>query len=273
MMPALSPKLVVAGAVLAVCVAVTIVLEMRNDGDAPAAPRGEPVIELVGNRAFTTRQIRDAIATSELPFLASDGSIDHEVVEREVLLISAFYWDRGHANVKVGSPRIDRARNVISIPVEEGPTFTMGHVAVTGELLGTEASHLAMINVKPGTLFSRAVIAKASETLNTFYQDKSYAEATVIPQTKVDTHKRTIDLTYEITTGKPSTFERIEIIADPPSAEAAIRNAVTVAAGQPFNVTQLVETKRRVTALGFDTAISTARGADDTRVIVTIEAR
>jgi len=240
---------------------------------APAPAVRAPELELIGAHAFTSAQVRVAIAGVESPLLDEHGALDSDALEREMLLISAFYWDRGYVNVKVGAPRYDRERGVISVPVDEGQRFTMGSITITGELLASEASHLAMIRVRPGMVFSRKMIATDREALSTFYADRSYAYVTVLPLTKIDLDAKTIDLTFEIERGQPATFERIDVVAKTPAGEAAIRNQLAVSAGQPYNETRLLGTKQRALALGLfrDIAISTKRGSRDDLVVASIE--
>jgi outer membrane protein insertion porin family len=120
-------------------------------------------------------------------------------------------------------------------------------------------------------VFSRTMIATDRETLSTFYEDKTYADANVLPLTKIDLDHHTIDLTFEIERGYASTFERIDVIAKSRARADAIRRVVTVAAGQPYSETGLVETKRRLGQLGYDVAISRKHGSTDALVVATIE--
>lgn len=276
MTPAITPRLLIpalTGVIVALGVGITIVLERVADEPphGPVAVVQPPVLELVGNHAFTTADVRARIAPDETPFLDASGALDGDAVDREVLLVLAFYWDRGYANVKAGTPHFDPRKNTVAIPVEEGDVFTMASVSVTGELLGTEASHLAMIRIRPGMVFSRSMIATDRESLSTFYQDKSYADANVLPLTKIDLDHHTIALTFEIERGYASRFERIDVIAKSRARADAIRSLVTVAAGQPYSETGLVETKRRLGVLGYDVALSTKHGASDALVVATIE--
>lgn len=237
----------------------------------PGAPPGVgPKVQFTGNARVSSDRLRAAIA--EYPLFDDAGAIDQDVLERDLLLISAFYWDRGHAQVKVGAPVISPSKDAVTIPIEEGPVFTMGPVAVTGELIGSAKANLAMVRVRPGATFSRARIANDREALSNFYQDQGYAYANVVPATKIDAARKTIGLTFEITRGKRSYFERIEIDGNSKTPAHAIRRAMKIAEGDLFTYSALVDGKRRVQALGFDdVALATKRGSSDGLVVLTIE--
>jgi outer membrane protein insertion porin family len=243
-------------------------------GDAAPTTETRPLaIELVGNRAFSTAEIRADVAHLESPLLDGSGAVDDESLQREVLLISSFYWDHGYANVKIGTPRFERSRNTIVIPVDEGPSFTIDTVTVKGQLIGDEHRHLAMIHIRPGERFSRKMIADDRETLATFYEDQAYAYADVRVTTQLDLARRTIGLAFEIDHGVPASFERVDLINNSRTSDDTIRRAIAVAAGQPYNATRLDETRRRVAALGrfHDVAVSIRHGSTDALVVATIE--
>src|SRR5512143_134640 len=106
MTPAVAPRHLIpaiTGVIVALGVGLTIMVERLADEPPPRAPAvvvpPPPVLELVGNHAFTTADVRAAIAADETPFLDESRTLDRDAVDREVLLVLAFYWDRGYANV------------------------------------------------------------------------------------------------------------------------------------------------------------------------------
>jgi outer membrane protein insertion porin family len=237
-------------------------------GPRPQTPAAK--VRFTGNHTIASDRLRTAI--SEYPLFDDTGTIIDEVLERDLLVIAGFYWDHGHANVKVGEPVIPPSRDAVTIPIEEGPVFTIGPVAVTGELLGTAKDDLARIRVRRGLTFSRSMIANDRQALSDFYQDQGYAYANVLPLTKIDLDRRTIGLTFEITRGKRATFERIEIHGNTRTPTHTLRRALGVVEGDGFTNRQLVEGKRRLEALGVGAiAISTRQGSSDEHVVVTVE--
>src|SRR5262249_15057234 len=149
-----------------------------HDAAEPRVPRSESW-QFVGNHAISSDEL---VAALDGEIVTPAGDFDDEVIERDLLLVSAYYWDRGYALVKVEAPRYDREHHIVTVPVEEGPKFTMSTVALTGDVLGGEPA----IQIREGMTFSRTAIAKDREALATFYQDRGYAYANVLPLTKVD---------------------------------------------------------------------------------------
>jgi outer membrane protein insertion porin family len=237
-------------------------------------------VQFIGNNQVSDDDLRSAIATrraDSLSFLNDSGTYSQEAFERDLLLVSAYYWDRGYANVKVGTPQLRLSRDkqfmYLSIPVDEGPVFTIGEVKFKGDLIGTKEKNLEKIRIRQGMKFSRTRIAEDREKLSNYYQDQGYAYANVLPLTKVDLPNRKINLTFEVARGKRAYFERINIRGNSKTRDKVIRREMKIAEGELFNNTNLEISKRRINALGFfeNVVVSTKRGSSDEFVEVNVE--
>ena len=154
---------------------------------AAEPPTVEKQVVFTGNHGCTSDELR-ALMTH--PVDEPSG------LERDLLLLSSYYLDRGYANVRVVTPRVDVT--TITIPIDEGPIFTLGAVTATGELIGDEHANLAKVRVRSGSVFSRAMIARDRESLIAYYKDHGYPNASVEPLSKIDPARTTIDLDFEI---------------------------------------------------------------------------
>jgi outer membrane protein insertion porin family len=237
-------------------------------------------VQFIGNTAISDDELRGAIATrrqDSLSFLNDSGTYSQEAFERDLLLISAYYWDRGYANVKVGTPQLRLSRDkkymYLSIPIDEGPVFEIGTVSFKGDLIGSPEENAKRVKLRSGTKFSRTVIAEDREKLSAFYQDQGYAYANVLPLTKVDLPNKKINLTFEVARGKRAYFERINIRGNSKTRDKVIRREMKISEGEMFNNTNLEVSKRRITALGFfeNVVVSTKRGSSDEFVEVNVE--
>jgi outer membrane protein insertion porin family len=237
-------------------------------------------VQFIGNRALSDDELRLAISTRRqdaLSFLNDSGVYSEEAFQRDLLLVSAHYWDRGFANVKVGVPQLRLSRDkefmYLSIPIDEGPIFTIGAVNFKGDLIGSPTDNLGKIRMRAGKMFSRTQIAEDREKLSAYYQDQGYAYANVLPLTKVDLPNRKISLTYEVARGKRAYFERINIRGNSKTRDKVIRREMRIAEGELFSNTNLETSKRRITALGFfdNVVVSTKRGSSDEFVEVNVE--
>jgi outer membrane protein assembly factor BamA len=114
------------------------------------------------------------------------GTYDADALAVDQVFLSAAYWDRGFALIKVGEPRLIRhgPKLDVEIPVVEGPVFRYGTIA--GNVVN------APLGIRRGDVFSRSKVAAARDKL------ADLTGASVVPVTNVDVEHRRIDLTFEL---------------------------------------------------------------------------
>ena len=167
-------------------------------------PRGPVHRQQRDHRRRAARRRSRRARADALSFLNDSGTYSQEAFERDLLLVSAHYWDRGYANVKVGTPQLRLSRDkqymYLSIPIDEGPVFTIGTVNFKGDLIGGAPKNLDARSASARAMtFSRTQIAEDREKLSTYYQDQGYAyvERPAADQGRPD-EAGTIDLTFEV---------------------------------------------------------------------------
>jgi len=67
-------------------------------------------ISFLGNEHLSASELHSAIGTQEggwLSFLTSSGTYREDAFDRDLLLLTAFYYDHGYVNVKLGKPEIE----------------------------------------------------------------------------------------------------------------------------------------------------------------------
>src|SRR5690606_7459577 len=93
-------------------------------------------ITFIGNHHVDESDLRDIMITGQSSFFefGSGGSFRQDAFERDVLVLSAYYYDRGFLQVQIGTPRVmltpDRAGIEISVPINEGPRFKVRSIRV-----------------------------------------------------------------------------------------------------------------------------------------------
>lgn len=112
------------------------------------------------------------------------GAFDAGGFELDKLYLQAEYWDRGHADVRVGEPRAVRKGKglVVEIPIHEGPVFRFGKIAAS-----------VPVALTPGDVFGRTKVRSVVEELKRRPEIED-----AVPLTKLDHEHRTIDITFEI---------------------------------------------------------------------------
>jgi len=237
-------------------------------------------VNFVGNKAASDKDLRDVVVTREgnvLSILNQSGTYREDVFQRDLLLIQAFYWDRGYVQVKVGSPLLelspDKQSMYITINIDEGPQYRLGTVHVEGDLLESEAFFLKRVSVKTGEIFNRSKLSEDLQRLTDFYKDRGYAYVNASPSTPVDEKTRTVNVIFEIQKGELVYFDRINIRGNSKTRDKVIRRELRMIEGDSYNQSLIDYSKKRVTALGYfeKVEVSTKRGASDNQMEVNVE--
>ncbi|HEX3697272.1 MAG TPA: outer membrane protein assembly factor BamA [Polyangia bacterium] len=237
-------------------------------------------VNFVGNSAVPDSDLRDIIITHEgslLSILNQAGTYREDVFQRDLLLLQAYYWDRGYVQVKVGSPLLelspDKQSMYITITIDEGPQYTLGSVDVQGDLLESKEFFLSRVSVRPGEIFNRSKLSEDLQRLTDFYKDRGFAYVNASPSTPVNDKTRTVDVIFEIQKGELVSFDRINIRGNSKTRDKVIRRELRIYEGETYNQTLIDASKRRVNALGYfeKVDISTKRGDTDNQMDVNVE--
>jgi outer membrane protein insertion porin family len=237
-------------------------------------------VSFVGNRAARDEELRAVMLTQPgdlLSFVTSAGVYREEVFQRDLLLVDAFYADRGYLRVRVGEPRFelspDRRSLYVTVEIDEGPQYRVGPLDVTGELALDRASALAGLRLRPGQVFNRSRLQQDIQDLVERCRDRGYAHANVVPLTTIDEERRLVSVAFEVQPGRPVTVERIGIRGNTTTRDRVIRREMRLVEGDLFSQSALDLSRRRINALGYfgRVDVSTSRGSADDRMAVDVE--
>lgn len=215
-------------------------------------------VRFLGNAHLTDSELKGAMGTQEggwLSFLTSSGTYREDAFDRDLLLITAYYYDRGYINVKLGKPEVelssDKRYLYITIPIDEGLPYNIGKIDFKGDLIRPKADYFKLMTVKNGEMFSRTRLGTDIQKLNDVFKDAGYAYVNIQPLTNIDSAKRTVDVTFEVQKGNLTYFGRINIRGNTKTRDKVIRRELRVYEGDLYNQTRLDRSKRLVQALGY----------------------
>ncbi len=244
-------------------------------------------ITFIGNEHVSDSDLRDSMQTGNGGFFSfgSGGPYRQDVFERDVLMLSALYYDKGYLNVQIATPRVmlttDRSGIDVSIVIHEGPRFKIRQLRVFErdnegheiEPLGGRRALRQMISEQSGDFFNRAQLIKDLGAVKTLYRDAGFANVEVEPQTELDPVHAMVDIVVPIKRGGPVHIERIEVKGNTKTRDKVVRREIEIEEGQLFSETRLDNSKRRVTALGyFDRVdVSTEQGSSPDKIVVYFE--
>jgi outer membrane protein insertion porin family len=253
----------------------------------------EPVtvrrITFVGNAHVSDEELRDQMQTGNGGFFSfgSGGSYRQDIFERDVLMLSALYYDKGYLSVQIGTPRVmltpDRQGIDIAVVIHEGPRFKIRQLRIYErdpdnpqrevEPLGGRRALRLMIHAKSGDYFNRAEVIKDLQSVRTLYRDAGFANVEAEPETELDPVHEQVDIVVPIRRGPAVHIERIEVKGNTKTRDKVIRREMEIQEGQLFSETGIENSKRRITALGYfeHVDVSTEQGSAPDKMTVYVE--
>lgn len=224
---------------------------------------GVAKINFVGNKNFTSGELRSALLTKESRwwrFFSSNNNYDPDRLEYERDLLRQFYAKNGYADFQVVSAVAeltpDRKDFFITFTVEEGEKYTIGEVKVKTSLAKLDENALEnFVPIKPGETYNGERIEKATESITFATGASGYAFVDVQPRLDRNPETRTIDLTFQVNEGPRVYVERINIKGNTRTLDKVVRREIRVAEGDPYNKVLIDRSKARVRALDYFTEV------------------
>ncbi len=244
-------------------------------------------VTFIGNEHVSDSELRDQMQTGNGGFFAfgSGGPYRQDVFERDVLMLSALYYDKGYLSVQIGTPRVmltpDRQGIDIAIVIHEGPRFKIRQLRIYErdndgkeiEPIGGRQKLRQVVHAESGDFFNRAQLIKDLQAVRTLYRDAGFANVEAEPETELDPVHEQVDIIIPIKRGPPVYIERIEVKGNTKTRDKVIRREMEIQEGQLFSETGLENSKRRITALGYfeRVDVSTAQGSGPDKLLINVE--
>ena len=184
-------------------------VDVSVDWKQTAAGKGQVdiAIEITPGKASTIASVefkgnshakRDDLVKAINNDLVTGTPWNSDRVDRATLLLTSYYYDHGYVNVAVEGPKPAGGPSPAVFSITEGDQFKVGMLDVTGVSAADAKKYLALIGVKTKDVFSRSAIVAGVQKITEAVHAAGMPTGNVLPLTKVDTAKKTIDLTLEI---------------------------------------------------------------------------
>ena len=236
-------------------------------------------IELVGNDEVEDEEVEQFLQTKEagwFSFLTESGKYEDEAFLQDLDIVREYYLTKGFVNIAVGTPvvSIDRHKEYmyITIPLDEGDSFTVGEVDIEGDFIKPKEELMEKLTLKKGETFSSMNVRNDTMYLNHVYQDEGYAYVSIANANVLHPDDKVIDFTYVIQKGQKYRVGKIEMAGNEKTADKIIRRELEIAEGEWFSLSKIEESKGRVTRLGYleNVTIDHRRSAMDGYVDLTV---
>ena len=237
-------------------------------------------ISFEGNSSFDDSTLKKQIETAPkwfLSWLTGSGLLDRNVIEQDSQKIVAFYNDNGYLDAKIGEPQITQEEEWLYIKfiIEEGPRYRVGTVELSGDLLGSEAEMLAMLDIRNQTYLSRQTVRDDILKLNDYYAEAGYAFASIRPSIEKSPAGERMDVVFRINKGELVYIDRITIKGNTRTRDNVIRRELRVVEGGVFDSKALRESTQGLQRLMFfeEVSVTPEPSLDPNRMNIVVEVK
>ncbi len=227
-------------------------------------------ITVLGNAHFSDRELIDKFAmrpAARMPSFTAAVNFQEGLLQRDLGFLTAFYRDRGFAEVKVAQPLLmlsrDRRLMDVTYRVEEGAQYRIGSVALSGDTLPNALQVQDKLLLRDGDLFRFSQFRQDIEMLMDSWGDLGYAYADVNPNTRLDRTEQLVHIDYEIAKGEKVYIGKIDIIGNTKTRDNVIRREFEIHDSELYRGTKLSRSKANVERLGFFETVQISRSRDE----------
>ncbi len=216
-------------------------------------------LAFAGNQAFSERQLRDVISTSEsswFDILKAAAFYDPERIENDRELIRRHYHDHGFPDARVSEVDADLNSQgtayLVTFKIDEGSRHRFGPSRIETKVGGVDSKAIeAAVKLKPGEPYSRRQIEQSSEAMTELLVKQGHPFARVDAKPRIDSVNGRVDVVFRIEAGRPLYVERIDITGNQRTKDHVIRRELRFAEGDPLNAHLIDRARVRIKALGF----------------------
>jgi outer membrane protein insertion porin family len=227
-------------------------------------------ITFVGNNVFSNSKLRGVLKKTKqksLRYYFGDKIVyTKEAWDEDRDNLRMFYGNRGYIDVKIGEPSLELIakkpdaptlkkkdyRMHITIPIEEGPPYTLGTFDISGvEVFNADAMKTAF-NVKEGETYNRKAIEDGMEQVRKSYHNSGHVYAyTNETWTRREGDEHIVDVTVDIFEGDRFRLGRLEFVGNTTTRDKVLRREFRIAEGQLMNMGLFEASVYKVNALGY----------------------
>ena len=234
-------------------------------------------VTVEGNEFFSSA------ALAPLLRVAAGQPFDAARLDADVSGLEELYRRRGFASAQVDAevtPNVSRGAGPdvavsIRIVIVENAQTLVGTVRVEGNTSVAEDTLLAGIGLKPGGEFFATQLAIDRDALQSRYANLGFLNATVEGSPAVSDDGRRADIVFRVREGPQIFVEHVLVVGNERTRVDTIERELQIKAGEALGVDGVIETQRRLTALGLfrRTRITQLAHGDETRrdLLITVE--
>jgi outer membrane protein insertion porin family len=215
-------------------------------------------INIVGANAFRESELLGLFVLRTpgwLTWYTQHDRYSRERLGADLETLRSFYLNRGYLDFSLESTQVqitpDRQDIYITINVVEGEIYTVSEVALAGQLLVPRAELEALVQLKPGDVFSREKLAASTKAISDRLGNEGYAFANANAIPNIDKAKRTVAFNIVVDPGRRVYVRRIDVAGNSKTRDEVIRREMRQLEGAYYDASKIQLSRRRIDRTNF----------------------
>jgi outer membrane protein assembly factor BamA len=208
-------------------------------------------VRITGNKAIRIEELRPLVVSLPgAPYVSSH-------LDATVGAIVRLYRTRGFAwaDVKTSENELDAGgvgAGVIrpEIAIVEGPRAIITEVTIEGAAALSTAEVRRLMQLQPGTPYYEPTVRAARDAVQLEYLNLGFAAAQVAIDPQVSADRGSVHLAVKIGEGPQTLVDHLIVVGNTRTDEDVIRREIVLRPGAPLGLRDLLESRRRLSALG-----------------------
>ena len=215
-------------------------------------------INIIGNKSFSEKELRENFELNETGFwswLTSNDKYSREKLTGDIETLETWYLDRGYLAFEIKNTQVSVSPNkesvYITITLDEGDTYKISEVELSGELKLPESEIRSMILMRKGMRFSQALMTASSELITRRFGNEGYTFAKVEGYPELNKEDKTAKVTFVLMPGMRAYVRRIEFRGNTKTQDEVLRREMRQMEGSSANNSLIDLSKVRLERLGY----------------------
>lgn len=167
--------------------------------------------------------------------------------------------DAGHTASSVEAVALEGGGDVpVVFRIHAGPRTVVASVKVDASEPLPPESPARELRVRPGAPYRLRDVARDRDAVLTAYRDAGYAQAEVTPETNLTEDRREASVVLHVTPGPRLSVDHVVVAGLERTDEDVVRREITLQEGGPLGQQQVIESQRRLGALGLFQRVTVA---------------
>jgi len=209
-------------------------------------------VSFTGNVDIKEGKLKSNFKTKEKQWFWG-GDFDADEYKADLDSLVLYYNDLGYIDARIVRDSIwygDTKKDIyISIDVSEGRKFVTGDFFFTGNKVIETSDLNASVLMKKGKPFIKSDFEKTKENVTTAYREEGYLWV------QVKDHQSyrgdTVDVTFDITEGRPALVRKVDIIGNVKTLENVVRREMRLYPGDKYKQSLMMRSVRDIYQLNF----------------------